>query len=131
MSARNCIVQSDATIPPSTRSTVSADPCQSPPCQSACIASIRSRVWYATLSSAARANSAGPELRTSPNIAPRASASHHGAPSPVNAGTRYTCWAGSAAAANPPASAAAPITPSPSRNHCTAAPATKIAPSSA
>ena len=43
--------------------------------QSARIASTRSRVWKATLSSAARASSAGPELRVRPKIAPRQSGS--------------------------------------------------------
>ena len=43
------------------------------PAQSARIASSRSRVWKPTLSSAARASSAGPELRVRPKIAPRAS----------------------------------------------------------
>ena len=62
------MVQSLATMPPSTRSTVASPVSdQSAPDQSERIASIRSRVWKATLSSAARANSRGPLLRVRPN----------------------------------------------------------------
>jgi hypothetical protein len=54
-SAIRCMVQSETVIPPSTRRTVSPAPGQSRR-----MASQRSRVWNATLSSAARAISAGP-----------------------------------------------------------------------
>ncbi len=57
------MVQSLAVMPPSTRSTV---PPPAPGFQSAFIASIRSRVWWQTLSSAARAISAGPVPRVRP-----------------------------------------------------------------
>ena len=75
------MVQSEAAIPPSTRSTVAATP-------SLRTASMRSRVWNPTDSRVARASSARPLPRVRPNIAPRAPASHQGAPRPVNAGTR-------------------------------------------
>ncbi len=55
---------------------------------SSAMASIRSRVWYATDASAARTTSAAPESRVSPTRAARASASQWGAPRPVKAGTR-------------------------------------------
>ena len=62
---------------------------------------------------------------------PRAYGSQCGEPSPVNAGTMYTPSLPSSERASPSVSAAASITPSASRSHCTAAPVTKIAASSA
>ena len=53
----------------------------------AVIASTTSRVWYAIASTTARARCARPVPRVMPRIVPRAYGSHHGEPSPVNAGT--------------------------------------------
>ena len=64
-----------------------------------------------------------------PTIVPRAYGSHHGEPSPVNAGTTYTPPESATDAASGPISAASRMTPRPSRSHCTAAPVMKIAPS--
>src|SRR6185295_7311271 len=82
MSAWNCISRLLRAAPPSTRSSLNAQPA------SWCIASIRSAVWKAMLSSAARAMWARLEPRVRPMIVPRAYASHCGAPSPAKAGTR-------------------------------------------
>ena len=54
-----------------------------------------------------------------------------GDPSPVNAGTTYTPPVSGTDAASGPISAASAMIPRPSRSHWTAAPVTKIAPSSA
>src|SRR4029078_10897516 len=64
-------------------------------------------------------------------MVPRAYGSHHGLPSPANAGTRYTPPLSGTVAANGPISAAEPIRPSPSRSHWMAAPVTNTAPSNA
>ena len=64
-------------------------------------------------------------------MAARASGSQWGAPSPANAGTRYTPPVEESPAAIPSVCAAEAMTFKPSRSHCTAAPATKIEPSSA
>ncbi len=64
-----------------------------------------------------------------PTSVPRAYGSHHGDPSPVNAGTRYTPPESATDAASGPISDASRITPRPSRSHWMAAPVTKIAPS--
>ena len=69
--------------------------------------------------------------RVSPTIVPRAYASQCGAPSPVNAGTKYTPSLLSTCAANASISEAFLIKPSPSRSHCTIAPAMNTLPSSA
>ena len=69
--------------PPSTRRSVIGVPLAST------IASTTSRVWYAIASTTARAMCAFVP-RVMPRIAPRAYGSHHGEPSPVNAGTTYT-----------------------------------------
>ena len=69
--------------------------------------------------------------RVMPTIVPRADGSQSGAPSPVNAGTKTTPPESGTVPASASVSAAAPISPSPSRSHCTAAPVTKIAPSRA
>ena len=64
-------------------------------------------------------------------MAPRHSGCHHGAPSPVKAGTSTTPWLSSTWAARASTSADWRMMPSPSRSHCTTAPATKMEPSSA
>ena len=69
--------------------------------------------------------------RVMPTTVPLAYGSHHGDPRPVNAGTKNTPALSSTVAASGPVSAALPITPSPSRSHCTAEPVEKIAPSRA
>ena len=81
-SAWNCSSRSLRAAPPSTRSSASGWP------QSCCMASMRSAVWNAMLSSAARAMCARFDPRVRPTMVPRAAASHCGAPSPANAGTR-------------------------------------------
>ena len=69
--------------------------------------------------------------RVMPTMVPRAYGSHHGAPSPVRAGTKYTPPVSGTDSESGPASAASRITPRPSRSHCKAAPVTKIDPSRA
>ena len=69
--------------------------------------------------------------RVIPMIRPRACGSQCGAPSPVSAGTKTTPSVSGTVAAIASVSAADPTICSPSRSHCTAAPVTKIAPSSA
>ena len=64
-------------------------------------------------------------------MVPRASGSHAGAPSPVSAGTKYTPSLDSSDVAIDSLSGAFSSRPSPSRSHCTAAPAMKIPASSA
>ena len=54
------------------------------------IASTTSAVWNAIASTTARARCARVVPRVMPTIVPRAYGSHHGEPSPVNAGTTYT-----------------------------------------
>jgi hypothetical protein len=66
-----------------------------------------------------------------PTMVPRADGSQSGAPRPVSAGTNTTPPESGTVDANGSDSEAAPMIPSPSRSHCTAAPVTKIAPSSA
>ena len=83
------------------------------------------------LSSAARAMCADVVPRVSPTMVPRAYGSQCGAPSPAKAGTKYTPpVSGNAARALRPRRAERMI-PSPSRSHCTTAPAMKMLPSSA
>ena len=93
------------------------------------IACVRSSVWKATDSSAARARCAPLVSSVSPHISPRAAGSQCGAPRPTKAGTRYTPWSSGTAAAAVAVSPALPMTLRPSRSHFTAAPAMKIEPS--
>ena len=93
------------------------------------IASTTSAVWNAIDSTTARAMCAFPVPRVMPTIVPRAYGSHHGEPSPVNAGTTYTPPLSGTHAASGPVSLASVMMPSPSRSHWIAAPVTKIAPS--
>ena len=72
-----------------------------------------------------------PVSRVRPKIAPRAFGSQYGAPRPVNAGTRYTPQASPVCSAIASVSRAWLISLMPSRSHCTAAPATKMLPSTA
>ena len=81
MSAWNCMRVSLTTMPPSTLSSVRSTP------ESAFIASITSRLWNATASSAARAMWPLFAYRVRPTIAPRASERQCGANRPENAGT--------------------------------------------
>src|SRR6266545_598844 len=92
---------------------------------------MRSRVWYAMLSSVARTTWARLVERSMPMSSPRAYGSQYGAPRPVNAGTRYRSTRSPAASASASVSAASPMRPSPSLSHCTAAPVTNALPSSA
>ena len=69
--------------------------------------------------------------RVMPTIVPRAYGSHYGLPRPVKAGTTNTPSVSGTDAASGPISADDSMRPSPSRSHWTAAPVTKIAPSSA
>ena len=80
---RNCINQLFSAIPPSTFNRSGFIPSWD-------IALNKSLVWYATDSNAALTKCALLVSRVIPYIAPRASGSHHGAPSPVKAGTIYT-----------------------------------------
>src|SRR4051794_11404534 len=80
-------------------------------------------------STTARARCARVVPRVMPNTVPRAYGSHQGEPSPVNAGTRYTPPVSGTLDASGPVSDASAINCRPSRNHWTAAPVTKIAPS--
>ena len=59
-------------------------------CPSDDIASKRSTLWYATASNAALTISALPDEPVNPTMVPLASDLQCGAPSPVNAGTKYT-----------------------------------------
>src|SRR5215213_3009661 len=111
--------------PPSTRRSVIGVPL------AFTIASMASRVWYAIDSTTARVILALVLPRVIPTMVPRAYGSHHGDPSPVNAGTTYTPPESLTLSATDPASAALSITWMPSRSHWIAAPVTKIAPSSA
>ncbi len=90
-----------------------------------------SRVWNAIASTTARAMCARVVPRVMPTTVPRAYGSQSGAPSPANAGTTNTPPVSSTEAASGPTSEASAMIPRPSRSHCTAAPVTKIAPSSA
>ena len=124
-----------AAAPPSTRSAASrreeaaAAPSDRPGRPD--MASITSRVWKAMASTQARASWARPTPRVRPVTMPRAWGSHHGLPSPVSAGTKTTPPVSGTEAASGPTSAAAAMMPSPSRSHWTAAPVTKMDPSSA
>src|SRR5437773_715276 len=123
-SAWNCIRKPFAVPPPSTRRTSIGWP-------AARIASRRSRVWYAMLSRVARTIWARVVPRSMPIRRPRAYMSQCGAPSPVNAGTRYTLSLPASPAASDSVSAAVAMIPRPSRSHCTAAPVMNALPSSA
>ncbi len=90
-----------------------------------------SRTSKAIASNVARTRCARVVPRVRPRIVPRACGSQWGAPSPVSAGTKTTPSDESTVAAIASDSAAEPTICSPSRSHCTAAPVTKIAPSSA
>ncbi len=82
MSDWNCMSRSFNTMPPSTFSVTSSTP------ESASMASMTSRDWYAAASSAARAMWPRLMNRVSPTIAPRASPRQYGANKPENAGTK-------------------------------------------
>ncbi len=69
--------------------------------------------------------------RLSPVIVPRAYWSHHGAPMPVSAGTKYTPPLSPTLRASLSTSDDERIMPSPSRSHCTTEPPTKMLPSNA
>ena len=83
------------------------------------------------LSSAARAMCPAVVPRVMPTIVPRAYGSQCGAPSPANAGTRYTPPLSGTDAASVRRRRTVAIRPSPSRSHCTTAPPMKTLPSSA
>ena len=85
--------------------------------KSACIASMRSRDWKATLSSAARTICARLVPRVSPTIAPRASGSHQGAPRPTKAGTTTAPPQSGTERASVSDSAELEMSPSSSRSH--------------
>jgi len=93
------------------------------------MASRTSATWKAMASSAARARCPAVVPRVIPAISPRAYGSQCGAPSPANAGTRYTPPLSGTLAASASTSAAVRISPSPSRSHCTTAPPMKTLPS--
>jgi len=114
-----------AAAPPSARSRVRGEE------DAAAMASVMSRTWKAMASTVARAICARPTPRVIPVTMPRASGSHHGLPRPVSAGTNTTPPLSGTEAASGPVSAAASMTPSPSRSHWMAAPETKADPSSA
>ena len=114
-----------ADAPPSTRSSPNGVP------DALVMASTTSRVWNAIDSTTARARWARPAPRVRPRMVPRAYGSQYGAPRPVKAGTMTTPAVSSTDSASGPICAASSMIPSPSRSHCTAAPVTKIAPSSA
>src|SRR2546421_7103664 len=82
-------------------------------------------------STAARATCAAVVPRVTPASKPRAYGSQCGAPNPANAGTRYTPPVSSTCAASASTSDDDLMMPSPSRSHCTTAPAMKMLPSSA
>ena len=79
-SAWNCIRKPFADAPPSARSTAGRSGS----------ASTTSATWWAIASSAARTRWARVVPRVIPATRPRASASHHGEPRPVSAGTKVT-----------------------------------------
>ncbi len=79
----------------------------------------------------ARAIWGSPAPRVSPMIRPRACGSQYGAPSPTKAGTRYTPPVSSTPRVSSSMASADAIARSPSRSHCTAAPAMNTEPSSA
>ena len=112
--------QSLAAAPPSTRSAESSG-----------IVSSTSRTSKAMASRVARTMWARVVPRVMPRMVPRACGSQWGAPRPVSAGTKTTPSVSSTVRATASVSAALPTIWSPSRSHCTAAPVTKIAPSSA
>ena len=111
--------------PPSTRMSVTETPA------ALVIASTTSRVWKAIDSTTARAMWALVVPRVMPRIAPRAYGSHHGLPSPVNAGTTTTPPVLATDSASGPICEAWSMMLMPSRSHWMALPVTKIAPSSA
>jgi hypothetical protein len=114
-----------ALAPPSADSSGTDSPASST------MTSTTSRTSNAIASSVARARCARVVPRVMPTIAPRACGSQCGAPMPVSAGTNTTSPESGTVRASPSISAAESMRPSPSRSHCTAAPVTKIAPSSA
>src|SRR5438445_4829517 len=124
-SAWNCISQSFAAAPPSTWSAASRRSA------SPVIASSTSLVPNAIASSAARTRCARVVPRVSPTIVPRAFGSQCGAPSPTNAGTKYTPPVSGTSRASCSDSDAWVISLNPSRRHWIAAPAMKTQPSSA
>ena len=99
--------------------------------RSAFIASIRSATWKATPSRVARARSATVVARVRPKMVPRASGSQWGRPGPSGRGRRGRRSRGRRSRQRRSISGAAPTALRPSRNHCTAAPATKTLPSRA
>ena len=123
-SAWNWHRRSMTLAPPSTRSSVTRRP-------AARTASSTSAVCQAMASTAARTTCARVVPRVSPTRAPRAPGSHHGEPRPVSAGTNTTPPVSGTPAAIAAASPDVESRPRPSRSHCSAAPVTKIDPSSA
>ena len=95
------------------------------------MASSMSADWKAIPSRAARAMWPAVVPRVMPTIVPRAYWSQCGAPSPANAGTRYTPPLSGTVAASASTSSADAMIPSPSRSHCTTAPPMKTLPSRA
>ena len=110
--------------PPSTRTSEGAVPV-------AAMVSSTSRTWKPMASIMARARWARPVPRLSPVMVPRAAGSQWGLPSPVKAGTMTTPSDDSTVRASGSSSADSAMMPSPSRSHCTPAPATKTEPSTA
>ncbi len=99
--------------------------------ESSFITSSTSATWKAIPSSAARARWPAVVPRVRPVMVPRAYWSQCGAPSPANAGTRYTPPQSGTLAASASISADDRIRPSPSRSHWTTAPPMNTLPSSA
>ena len=95
------------------------------------MAATRSKTSRAIPSSAARAMWPARVPRSIPAMTPRASARQWGAPRPVSAGTKTTPPVSGTLRASASTSFADRMIPSPSRSHCTAAPAMKADPSSA
>ena len=124
MSARSWASQPFEDIPPSILSTSHGAP-------SAAKQAIRSWVWCAIASRAARATWARPVAKLRPEMAPLASGRQCGAPRPLCAGTICTPPLSGTDRASASVSAELPSSPRSSRSHLTRLPATNIEPSSA
>ena len=124
-SAWVCMSRSLRLAPPSTLKSRKACP------DSTRMASARSKTERAMPSSVARARWAAVVPRSMPRMTPRASGRQWGAPRPASAGAKVTPPLSFTLRASGSISAALRISPSPSRSHCTAAPAMKEEPSSA
>ena len=125
MSLWNCMRKRLQLAPPSARSPAIGKPA------SRSITSMMSLTEKAIPSSVARTMCALVVPRVNPRIAPRAYMSHSGAPRPVKAGTTTTPPLSGTEPARVSVSAESLMMPSPSRNHCTAAPAMNTLPSRA